>query len=547
MGALLTLAEHVAAHARVMPHKLAASDSRRTLTYAEWDERTSRLAQGLLALGLRPGDRVALLAYNCIEWLEIYAALARAGLVAVPVNFRLRGAEIAYIVQHCEARAFIVQHDLVPLVEPLREALSVVTGGLIRLGAEAPGGARACAGWCHGWCDYEALIAAAPATAPQVRVDGGDLFALMYTSGTTGRPKGAMRSHQGNALLALATALEFGLTREDSALLVMPLCHANSLYFALTLAMLGATITIDDRRHFDPAALLATLARERITFTSLVPTHYVMMLDLPAESKAQHDLRAVGKLLISSAPARRETKRAILELFPNGQLFELYGSTEAGWVTVLRPEEQLARLGSVGREWSGSGAIRLLDGEGHEVRDGEVGELYSRTPYVFDGYWKDAAKTAEAFRGAWCSVGDMARRDEDGFIHLVDRKSNMIISGGENIYPSEVEAALAAHPAVQDVAVVGLPDATWGETVCAVVVPRPGMTVNPAALMAWCRDLMAGYKRPRSVLLVSETEMPRTATGKIQHRALRDRLVAAANEHASAALSASADAACQSA
>jgi len=191
-----------------------------------------------------------------------------------------------------------------------------------------------------------------------VTVRPEDLFALMYTSGTTGRPKGAMRNHEGNALLAFATALEFGLSSEDNGLLVMPLCHANSLYFAVTFAMLGATIVVDDRKSFDPEALLAKLASEKITFTSLVPTHYIMMLALPAPVKAQHDVRAVGKLLISSAPARKDTKLAILELFPNGRLFELYGSTEAGWVTILRPDEQLERLGTVGREWAGSGAIR---------------------------------------------------------------------------------------------------------------------------------------------------------------------------------------------
>ncbi|MBX3636211.1 MAG: AMP-binding protein, partial [Rubrivivax sp.] len=468
-------------------------------------------------LGLRQGDRVALLAYNTLEWLEIYTALARAGLVAVPLNFRLRGPEVAYIVGHCEAQAIIVQDALLEVVEPQRAELSVPAGRFVRLGGE---------GGRSGWLDYEALLAEAPAFPPQAAVKPADLFALMYTSGTTGRPKGAMRSHEGNALLALVTALEFGLSRDDHGLLVMPLCHANSLYFLLTFTMLGATITVDDRRSFDPEALLALLSRERITFTSLVPTHYIMMLDLPAEVKAKYELGAVGKLLISSAPARRETKIAIHELFPNGRLFELYGSTEAGWVTVLRPDEQLTHLGSVGREWAGSGPIRLLDHEGREVPDGEVGELHSRTAYVFDGYWKNPDKTAEAFAGDWCSVGDMARRDEQGYIHLVDRKSNMIISGGENIYPSEVESVLAAHPAVQDVAVVGLPDAKWGEAVCAVVVPRPGMAVDEAELIAWCRDRMAGYKRPRSVRLVAEGDLPRTATGKIQHRALRDRLAA---------------------
>jgi fatty-acyl-CoA synthase len=250
-----------------------------------------------------------------------------------------------------------------------------------------------------------------------------------------------------------------------------------------------------------------------------------MMLGLPAEVKARHDLSRVGKLLISSAPARRDTKLAILELFPNGRLFELYGSTEAGWVTVLRPDEQIEHLGSVGREWAGSGAIRLLDAHGREVPDGEVGELYSRTAYVFSGYWRNEDKTRECFRGPWCSVGDMARRDAHGFIHLADRKSNMIISGGENIYPSEVEAVLAAHPSVQDVAVVGLPDAKWGESVLAAVVLRTGRTATQAELAAWCRERIAGFKCPRAYAFIDEAQMPRTATGKIQHRALRERLL----------------------
>jgi acyl-CoA synthetase (AMP-forming)/AMP-acid ligase II len=518
---LFTLSDSVAAHARTQPHKCGGRDSHRALTYAQWDARASRLANALLNLGLAKGDRVALLAYNGLEWLEIYTALARAGLVAVPINFRLAGPEIAYIVQHSEARALIVQDALRTVVEGVRAELPVPAANWVHFGADATPAS---------WRGYESLIAAASAVAPAVDVAPEDLFALMYTSGTTGRPKGAMRSHQGNALMGLATGLEFGLTREDTALLVMPLCHANSLYFSVTFAMLGATIVIDDRRSFDPGAVLATLARERITFTSLVPTHYIMMLDLPAAVRAAHDLQAVGKLLVSSAPARRETKLAILQLFPNGRLFELYGSTEAGWVTVLRPDEQIEHLGSVGREWAGSGAIRLLDEHRREVADGEVGELFSRTPWVFGGYWKNAEKTAEAFDGAWCSVGDLALRDAQGFIHLVDRKSNMIISGGENIYPSEVESVLAGHPAVQDVAVVGVPDAKWGEAVLAVVVPRGDAAHARLAeqLTAWCQERMAGYKRPKRYLFLAESQMPRTATGKIQHRALRDRFVATA-------------------
>ena len=523
MSHLSTLSDWVATQARLRPAKIGARDSRRSLSYAEWDERASRLANALLSRGLAKGDRVALLAYNALEWMELYVGLARAGLVAVPVNFRLRTPEIGYILEHSEARAIVAQEDLRAAVEPLRAQWAIHPSCCIVFGTA--GGTPA----PDGWQGYEAMLAFAAPNQPQAAVEPEDLFALMYTSGTTGQPKGAMRSHEGNALLAFATALEFGLSAEDNGLLVMPLCHANSLYFALTFAMLGATIVIDDRQHFDPAALLATLAESRITFTSLVPTHYIMMLSLPEEQKARHDLGAVGKLLISSAPARPDTKRAILGLFPNARLFELYGSTEAGWVTILRPGEQLTHLGTVGREWAGSGAIRLLDGEGQEVPDGEVGELYSRTAYVFDGYWKNPDKTAECFRGEWCSVGYMARRNAEGFIELVDRKSNMIISGGENIYPSEVETVLGAHPGVQDVAVIGVPDEKWGEAVLAVVVRREGHAVEEPELLAWCRERMAGYKRPRSVLFIRDEQMPRTATGKIQHRLLRDRVQALRN------------------
>ncbi|HQR09924.1 MAG TPA: AMP-binding protein [Casimicrobiaceae bacterium] len=515
MSPLLTVAEIVAAGARLQPDKVAVRDSRRSLTFAQWNERATRLANALTSLGLVKGDRVALLAYNCAEWMEIYVALARAGLVAVPVNFRLVTAEIEYIATNCDARAFVVQHDLVDRIEPLRGRLAVAPSGFIHFGTDvAP----------PGWLDYEAILAAASPVAPALQVAPEDTWALMYTSGTTGKPKGAIRNHAGSALISLVTALDMGLTHDDVALLVMPMCHANSLYFAFTFTYLGATCVIDDHRHFDAEQLLKTLSEQKITFTSLVPTHYIMMLDLPDAVKRRYDVGSVSKLMISSAPARRETKVAIMAHFSHSQLFELYGSTEAGWVTLLRPGEQLTKLGSVGREWTGSGPIRLLDANGDDVPDGEVGELYSRTPYAFDGYWKHPDKTAEAFRGAWCTVGDLARRDADGFYHLVDRKSNMIISGGENIYPSEIEGLLAGHPDVQDVAVIGAPDAKWGESVHAFVVRRAGATASEADLLAWCRDRIAGYKRPRSLTFISEAQMPRTATGKIQHRLLRDLL-----------------------
>ncbi|HLK79886.1 MAG TPA: AMP-binding protein [Xanthobacteraceae bacterium] len=501
-------------YARIMPDKIGARDLERAMTFREWNARACRLANALLGLGLAKGDRVAVLAYNCIEWLEIYAAAAKAGLIAVPVNFRLVSGEIRYIVEDAAAAAFIVQHELLDPVERARPHLSVPARNFIHFGGPAcPPGYRA----------YEDLLAAARDSEPDSKLQPTDPWTLMYTSGTTGKPKGAIRSHEGSAHLSLITDVEMGFSRNDTALLVMPMCHANSLFFFGAFAYCGAACTVYSRKSFDPEHLLRTLGESGASFTSLVPTHYIMMLALPAAVRAKYNVDRVTKLLVSSAPARRDTKLAIMDCFRNSSLFELYGSTEAGWVTMLHPEEQLEKLGSVGRECVGSAPIRLLDAAGNQVADGETGELYSCNPYTFDGYWKLPDKTAEAFRGDYCSVGDLARRDADGFYYLVDRKSNMIISGGENVYPSEVENLVGSHPHVKEVAVIGVPDAKWGERVHAVVVAHAGAAITEAELVAWCRGRIAGYKRPRSVAFVRDDDMPRTATGKILHRVLRAR------------------------
>jgi acyl-CoA synthetase (AMP-forming)/AMP-acid ligase II len=431
----------------------------------------------------------------------------------VPLNFRLLAGDIAYILENSEASALIVQDALLDRVEAMGDGLAIPPGRLVHFGGPTPAGL----------CGYEAVIAAASSAAPAVAVAPEDLWALIYTSGTTGRPKGAMRSHGGMALHNLAILANLELGRADSCLLVMPLCHANSLFFASAFAYAAAGCCVYDAVSFDPEHLLRNLAEQRATFTSLVPTHYIMMLALADSVRARYDVSAVTRLLISSAPARRDTKLAIMECFRNSRLHEMYGSTEAGWVTLLRPDEQLSKLGSIGRELAGCARIRLLDDDGAEVAEGEVGELHSRTPWCFEGYWRLPDKTAQAFRGDYLSVGDMARRDAEGYYQLVDRKHNMIISGGENIYPSEVENMLGSHPQVRDVAVIGRPHAKWGEAVHAVIVLRDGASVTEAEMLAWCEGRIAGFKRPRSVAFIPDAEMPRTATGKILHRVLRAR------------------------
>jgi acyl-CoA synthetase (AMP-forming)/AMP-acid ligase II len=511
---VLNVGEILGVHAQLQPDRPAVKDLRRALTYREYDERANRLARAFAGLGLAKGDRLAVFAHNCVEWMELYAACAKAGVVAVPVNFRLTGGEVRYLLEDSGAAAIFAGAELLDLVDSIRAELPLRPDGYVQIGgAEVR----------PGWRGYEELVASGAARAPDVAVLPEDPWTLMYTSGTTGRPKGAIRSHRSYALFYLLNAVELGVGREDVGLAVMPLCHVNSVFYAFLFTYLGGSVCVYDRRSFDPEHLLGVLADERITFTSLVPTHYVMLLGLPAAVRARHDLRRVAKLMISSAPARRETKLEIMECFPSSRLFEAYGSTEAGLVTLLRPERQLEKVGSIGREIVGTGRIRLLDGDGREVPDGEVGELFSRTPTAFDGYWNLPEATARAFRGPYCTAGDMARRDGDGFYTLVDRKSNLIITGGEKVYPSEVEKVLGAHPDVRDVAVIGVPDAKWGEAVTAVVVARPGRSPAASALVEHARRELAGYKCPREVRFIADEEMPRTATGKILHRVLRDR------------------------
>jgi acyl-CoA synthetase (AMP-forming)/AMP-acid ligase II len=508
------MGEVVSVNAHHYPDRLGARDLSRAMTFRQWDERARRLANALLGLGLYKGDRVAILAYNCVEWLEIYAATANAGVVMVPINFRLLGSEIEFIVDNSEAQAFIVQHDLVDRLDGIRANLAIPEDRYIHFGGDTtPAGYRA----------YEDLIAAGSSTEPSVEVVPEDTWAFMYTSGTTGRPKGAVRSHGGMALQNLAILTNLELTRDDTGLLVMPMCHVNSLFFGSALAYAGAGSIVYNVKSFDPEQLLRTMADQRATFTSLVPTHYIMMLALSPSGRANYDVDCVRRLLISSAPARKETKLAIMDYFKNAQLLEGYGSTEQGFATVLRPEEQLSKLGSIGREFIGCSRIRLLGENGEDVPEGGVGEIYSHTPWCFDGYWKLPEKTVAAFRGPHLSVGDMGRRDEDGFYYLVDRKNNMIISGGLNVYPSEVENLLGAHGDVQDVAVIGTPDPKWGEAVHGVIVLRDGAEVTEEEIVAWCAGRIADYKRPRSVEFIRDEDMPRTATGKILHRVLRDR------------------------
>jgi fatty-acyl-CoA synthase len=371
---------------------------------------------------------------------------------------------------------------------------------------------------------YEDLMESASSDEPDIKVTGDDAWVIMYTGGTTGRPKGVVKSHESLYAYYLIMVHEHLFNFDDTVLLVMPLCHINSLFYSFVCTYVGGTVMALNTVSFNPEQLLETFSKHGITFTSLVPTHYIMILALPEEVKSKYDVSCIKKLLCSSAPARRDTKLAIMDYFKNSELYEAYGSTEAGTVTVLKPKDALRKLGSVGQECIGSDAIKLFDDEGNEIHTpNTVGEVYSRSPMLFDQYWKDPELTQKAFRGEYFSAGDMGYRDEEGYYYLVDRKANMIISGGENIFPSEVENVVGGSPKVKDVAVIGIPHEKWGEQVAAVVVLHEGADATEQEISEYCRGKIASYKVPKKVIFIRDDEMPRSGAGKILHRLLREK------------------------
>ena len=512
VGEVLSMASYL------YPDKMGAKDLNRSMTFKEWNERCNRLANGLLSLGLQKGDRVAIIAYNCVEWMEIYGACAKSGIVAVPIMFRMPPAEYEYILQNSEAKAFIIEKDFVEGANTIRKNLSEdLQKNYIYFGDNNTPDT---------FLGYEDLIAKSSPEEPNVTVTHEDTWVMTYTSGTTGKPKGVVRTHESLIAFYFINMNEFGFGRDDIGLLVMPMCHINSIFYSFVFTYTYGGVCIYNMKSFDPKHFLKTLSDENITFTSLVPTHYIMILSLPDEEKNKYDVSKIRKLLCSSAPARKDTKLGILDYFKNSELFEAYGSTEAGIVTLLRPNEQFTKLGSIGREVIGTRRIKILDDDGNEVPDGEVGELYSYSPMLFKEYWKLPEATKEAFVGEYFSAGDMARKDEDGYYYLVDRKKNMIITGGENVYPSEVENVIGSHEAVKDVAVIGIPDKKWGECVTAIIILNENITPSDdlkKEFKDFLKGQIAGYKIPKRFEFIKEEDMPRTGTGKILHRELRKR------------------------
>jgi acyl-CoA synthetase (AMP-forming)/AMP-acid ligase II len=496
----------LASYAAQQPERPALIEGERALTWRTFVDDRNRAAQALLRLGLRPGEHAAMYALNSLEVVLVSAAIRAVGAIAVPINHRLADEEVAWIVDDADAAMLFIGDEFMPAFERVRSGRRTVRHIVLLGEARRPWGAPL--------ADLLATAAPLPVPPELASAPGGS---MIYTAGTTGKPKGARRrALDPRAMLPRLHALDLA-DRAHVHLVAGPMYHSAPAAFAIYTHALGGTVVVLPR--FDAEAALAAIARHRCTSTFMAPTLLKRLVDVPAGIARRHDCSSMRVMVTAGAPCPMAVKEVVVERF-GPVLYEFYGSTELGINTVLRPEDVLRKPHSCGRAAPGV-ELALLDDAGRPVAPGTPGELYvRRNDSVFDGYWKRPDATQETARGEWLTVGDVAWMDDDGFVYICDRKRDMIITGGSNVYPAEVEDALHRHPAVQDVAVFGIPDDEWGERVHAAVELRPGATVDAAGIITFARTRLGGYKVPRSVTF--HDALPRDQSGKLLKRLLRE-------------------------
>lgn len=502
-GAQLNIADGVREFARATPGQTAVIDGDRSLTYSELADRSARWANALLGHDLQPGAHVAVCVGNRLEHPEIACGIAMAGMVMVPLNPRFTEPEARHIVEHSSARALVVEEALTPSVEPVARERGLP---VIVLGDRA------------GFESYEDVLAASSPVDPRCPVDENEPFCIAYTSGTTGRPKGVMISHRSRALTFYLAALEWGLGTGRTSLAVAPMYHGAGFAFGYAPVFTGGTVVM--LRKWSPQEMLDLSERHAVQSIFLVPAHAQMLRQVGRNAIAERDLSRLDTLYFNAAALPFELKRWVVDVFPGVGVHELYGSTESGIITDLRPADMLRKPGSVGQPWFMT-EVRVIDDDGRQIQAGGLGELYSRSPYLMLGYYNDPDATARCTDDdGFITCGDLARVDDEGYIHIVGRRSDMIVSGGVNVYPREVEDTLVRHPSVVEAAVVGRPSEQWGEEVTAYVVLAAGCEIDADSIAAHCRESLAGFKIPRRWHVISE--LPRNAAGKVVKRDIPD-------------------------
>jgi acyl-CoA synthetase (AMP-forming)/AMP-acid ligase II len=500
-------------NANLYPEKIGLKYDNRAYSFFQLNERINRLANAFLHFGLKKGERIGVLERNCPEYIELYFATAKSGNVIVPISPRLSRDECVFLLRDSGTKLLVIGKEFIEMVRSVRPELWELKH-IILLGDDE----------AEGFLNYEKVLSAMPSVEPKVEVQESDLSLIMYTSGTTGRPKGVMVTHRNNLANTINMTLELGIEHNDVTLLVMPLYHNGGLWPTLVHFYRGARILVQS--EFSEATVLKAIEEEGVTTFNLVPTMLIRLLEYP--DLPMYDCRSLRLIFYGGAPMPIPVLKRALKYFGN-RLMTGLGMTEAsGGILFLQkddlyldgPKDKVRRLGSVGRD-AINVVTRIVNEHGEDVKTGEVGEIIAKGDNIMKSYWNLPDETASVIRNDWLHTGDLATVDEEGYVYIVDRTKDLIISGGENISSKEVEDVLYSHPDVLEAAVIGIPDEVWGEAVHAVVVAKKGASVSEEALIEHCKQNLASFKKPRSVEFV-ET-LPKNILGKVEKKELKQK------------------------
>jgi long-chain acyl-CoA synthetase len=501
-------------NANKFPDKMAVVSESARMTFKTLNERVNRLANALLKKGLKKGDHLGVLVHNCHQFIEIYFAAAKTGAVFCPYNNHLKEFELKDLIDYSAAKFLIVDIDFADVIDKLQNELKSIKNYIC---LQKP---------AHSFLeDYENLIKDGINKEPDIKVVEDDVMSIIFTGGTTGRPKGAMRTHRHLMSDAVASVIELKVDYDESVLITFPMYHVACEDNMVRHSFMPNTIHTKKEGGFNPAEILDYISKERITRCQFVPTMIHSLIQVTDVSK--YDLSSLRLILYAGSSMPVELLKKALEIFPCG-FTQMYGQTESGPVTtVLKREDHildgsekhLKRLASSGKAVINY-EIRIVDENDKDMPVGEVGELICRSEAMMIGYWQMPEESARKLKNGWLHTGDLAKLDEDGYMYLMERKDDLIISGGVNIYPREIEEVLYRHPAVSEASVIGLPDEHWGEVVKAVVVCRDGTKVTDKEIIEFCGKNLAGFKKPKSVDFWKE--LPKSPQGRILKRSIRD-------------------------
>lgn len=503
----VTLGYLLRRNANKFPDKEAIIYGEKRISYRELNCRTNKRANAIIRLGIKKGDHIATLFPNCNEGIETFYALFKIGAIPIPINIRLSIQEMIDIINHSDASFFIFHEDFVNISDNILNGCKSIKMAICS-GKNVP----------EKFISFEHIFEEAPDSEPEEVVSEDDVACIIYTAGTTGRPKGVLLTHKNSIWAAINAVIDTDNKPEYKVLLVFPLFHVAAYTLLNTNIFIGCTTVII--KSFDPKLVLETIEREKTNRMTFPPTVWNFILRVPDLNK--YDLSSVRSISSGAESMPYEIKKRLVEIFPNAKMGESYGMTEStGTISTIKPEDVMRKYNSVGKPFTNV-EVRIVDQEDRDVRVREIGEIVFKGPTMMKGYYKEPEMTKEALRGGWMHTGDLGWFDEEGFLYIVDRKKDLIISGGENIYPKEVEDVIYRHPKVLEVAVIGLPDPVWGERVHAVVVPKDNEQLSEQEIIEFCKDKIASFKKPKSVSFVNR--LPRNSAGKILKNVLKEQL-----------------------